>query len=310
MYRRDWLGPLPPRNGIAVRLASGLLEVMSYVAAPILRDANLKGLRQCLREGWIHFLRLNQWDDNLLAEAAKLGLLSGPRCLDLLGGDLSFSGVGWLRDLTRLRKLILGGSRLPLNDEALVHLRGLTGLRELHLWSWGQLTGAGLAHLAGLTDLRVLSLFNGARVGDDALACLAPFPHLESLGLSRCGLVTDAGLARLAGRAALRELYLGQCPRLTNEGLDHLAGLPGLRKLDLERCEWLTDAGLAHVLRLENLEDLSLFFCTRLTGPALVSLQRLTHLSRLDLRGCKLRPHETRALRKALPDCQVLRARS
>ena len=68
-----------------------------------------------------------------------------------------------------------GGSELDLintqvTDAGLVHLSGLTSLRELYLGDT-QITDAGLAHLRGLTSLRELDLIN-TQVTDAGVASL------------------------------------------------------------------------------------------------------------------------------------------
>ena len=101
-------------------------------------------------------------------------------------------------------------------DGDLADIKGLTGLRELHLVG-RKITDAGLAHLKGLTALRKLGL---------------AFTK-----------ITDAGLAHLEGLTGLRELYLSDT-KITDAGLSHLKGLTGLWKLDLRDTQ-ITDAGLA-----------------------------------------------------------------
>jgi hypothetical protein len=56
-----------------------------------------------------------------------------------------------------------------------------------------------------------------------------------------------------------------------------------------------------------GLERLDLLDCPRVTAAGLAQLHGLKGLKRLDLRACRLRSHETRALRQALPGCEVVR---
>ncbi len=113
----------------------------------------------------------------------------------------------------------------------------------------------------------------------DDLEHLRSLPDLERLNLSRCP-VTDEGMAHLAGLPALKVLNLSGT-QVTNAGLDHLQGLPQLEDLRLSRTR-ITDAGLAHLQGLSQLRALNISFTE--TSPAAVA-----------------------ALRKALPECKIVR---
>jgi uncharacterized protein (TIGR02996 family) len=261
-------------------------------------------------------------DDGMAHLSALTGLQElGFRDCPTLTGE----GLAHLSDLTRLRSLSLdncaGVTRLPsfahletlsLKDcnqftgEGLAHPAGMA-LRELSLLECGGLTEDGLTQLAGLAGLRKLYMGFCERFTDAAMAHLAGLVNLEELNLDVCTQVTSAGVAHLAGLVGLRKLTLGYCEQLTDTGLVHLAGLVGLRKLTVEGCGQLTDVAVAHLAGLVNLEELDLSGCTRITGAGLAHLHHLHGLRRLELRGCKLKPHETRALRKALPLCEVVR---
>ena len=69
---------------------------------------------------------------------------AGPFEMRALAKEIASKGLPGLR---------LGGA----TDGQLAHLKGLTGLRVLHL-NWTKITDAGLTHLKGLTQLRKLNL--------------------------------------------------------------------------------------------------------------------------------------------------------
>jgi hypothetical protein len=76
--------------------------------------------------------------------------------LDLgLCEDLCDAGLVHLQGLSRLRELTLRSTKVT--DAGLVHLRGVKGLESLDL-RYTKVTDAGLAHLAPLTRLRTLDL--------------------------------------------------------------------------------------------------------------------------------------------------------
>ena len=151
-----------------------------------------------------------------------------------------------------------------ITDAGLVHVSGLTGLRELTVLgeSGMRVTDSGVAHLSGLTALRKLTL-DDQEVSDAGLALLSGLTALRDLAVPRT-LVTDVGLARLSGLRALERLDL-ECvwtwpsgdSGVTNEGLAHLSGLRTLQELNLTGAG-ITDAGLAHLSGLTALRELNL----------------------------------------------------
>ena len=106
-------------------------------------------------------------------------------------------------------------SRLPVSDDSLECLQGLSSLRRLDLAST-RVTNAGLARLRGLRGLQELSLFN-TQVSDAGVAHLAGLTKLKRLDLGMTE-VADAGVGHLGGLAELEELGLG-CTQLTDAGI-------------------------------------------------------------------------------------------
>ncbi len=95
--------------------------------------------------------------------------------------------------LSRLDSLRLTGTAVT--DAGLVHLKGLTSLRDLQLGNTQITDAAGLAHLKGLTALRQLLLFN-TPVTDAGLDHLKDLTSLVLLDLSGTK-VTDDGVIEL-----------------------------------------------------------------------------------------------------------------
>jgi len=180
-------------------------------------------------------------------------------------------------------------------DAGLVHLKGLTHLRDLSLNSTG-ITDAGLVHLDGLRTLKRLSLCQTA-VTDAGLRHLRNLSQLERLDL--VGLVvTDRGmgvlpafpkLTRLAvgtldvgGPGKPRPVYSGpDDPRISDAGLAHLTTLKQLEELSIHDTR-ITDAGLEHVRGLVKLRTLKLSRA-RITGAGLARLSSLRQLQKLDV---------------------------
>ena len=155
-------------------------------------------------------------------------------------------GPRWLRDLVGVDFLsdLVALEYKQATDTELVHLKGLTSLRELWLGAT-QVTDAGLVHLKGLTSL-------------------------EALGLSNTQ-VADAGLIHLKGLTSLERLDL-ENTQVTDAGLVHLKGLPSLERLNLYGTQ-VTDAGLMHLKGLTNLKELRLWH-TQITDAGVRDLQK------------------------------------
>lgn len=95
---------------------------------------------------------------------------------------------------------LCGMEDLEVSDEA---FRSLRGIRELHLYRFGESTEAGFAHLAGIQDLNI----GTSAIGTREEAC-TPFT------------VTDVTLSHLAG---IRRLNISRtrCIAVTNAGFTH-----------------------------------------------------------------------------------------
>jgi hypothetical protein len=117
-----------------------------------------------------------------------------------------------------------------LNDESLVYIGKLSGLKSLNLGD-ARVTNAGLKSLAGLKNLEILDLGWTKDVGDAGLPLLAKLPRLRVLGLGGTK-VTDAGIPLLASFKSLREIKLG-ATAVTDRGLSALEACKGLTTVHL-----------------------------------------------------------------------------
>lgn len=124
-----------------------------------------------------------------------------------------------------------------LNDESLVHIGKLTGLRSLNLGD-AQVSNAGLKSLAGLKNLESLDLGWTKDVGDAGLPLLAKLPRLKVLGLGGTK-VTDAGIPILGSFKKLQEVKLGGTA-VTDRGFAALEGCKGLQTVHLGKKSKIT----------------------------------------------------------------------
>jgi hypothetical protein len=209
------------------------------------------------------------------AGLACLTGMSALECVDLRGTEISDAGMKHLKGLSRLRTLRLGSTRV--GDAGLEHLKGLTQLRELDLWQT-KVGDAGMEHLKGLTQLQEIELAR-TRVG-------------------------DAGLDHLKGLTQLQRLHLSET-KVGDAGLEHLKELTQLQAIDLSKTK-VGDAGLEHLKGLSCLEYLDLDD-TNVSVGGLKYLKELTKLEWLGLAGTRVSGAGVSDLKKALPNCDIVR---
>ncbi len=155
-----------------------------------------------------------EFTDAGLSSLAGLTNLEELRLASSFGDSPQIKGPGLaaLAGMTKLQVLVLDKDLV--DDAALVHLKNVKGLRELHL-ELTHVAGPGLANLKELKDLQTLNLGNTP--------------------------LTDAALANLAGLTGLKRLLL-EGTQVSDAGLEHLHGLKGLRQVALARTK-VTQAG-------------------------------------------------------------------
>ena len=110
-----------------------------------------------------------------------------------------------------------------------------------------------LSHLRGMTGLEVLHADNSRRVSDRGVQALRELINLKELSLNRTN-VGDNGLAALQGLGKLESLDLGGT-KISDHGLFFVRGLVKLKRINLEGTSF-SDRGLVWLKRLKALEHL------------------------------------------------------
>ncbi|HEX40797.1 MAG TPA: hypothetical protein ENN81_01895 [Phycisphaerales bacterium] len=190
--------------------------------------------------------------------------------------------------LTNLRVLSLKNTLI--GDGGLYHLRNLTTLEELELFSnpnTGRVTGRGLQNLRNLKNLRRLYLPSGTWT-DAEIAFMADFDKLENVNLWSDGL-TDGALETASQMAALEVLEL-RSKKITDAGMEHLVKCPRLRDVTLSVP--IHRDGLRHLAGCSSLRRLSIWR-TEVVGEDLAELARYPALEELSL--CRIRLGQTGA---------------
>lgn len=215
--------------------------------------------------------------------------------------DLSFLDRLLPGDLYRLSSPYAEAGERNLPDDQMVHIAGLTGLRELEL-RWCDVSDEGLLQLNPQSSVERLWL--SRKAGDRGLAHVATMENLQALYMG-ANETTDAGFEHISALAGLRELELGggelgdaalvhvaRLPRLehlvlfgvhfTDRAMDSVAEIDSLRNLNVSNVG-LTNRGIQAITRLPELETLNLYGVKDITGVALRHLQAMKNLRKLDL---------------------------
>jgi hypothetical protein len=141
------------------------------------------------------------------AGLATVGKLAALQALTIDSTRVTHGGLAHLASASQLTNLSLGSHGPLVNDAALGHLAGLSGLVWLNIAHGEQVTDAGIERLARLEKLQALTLPN-AQLTDAALAALATLPQLAHLAIDNARRVTDRGLAHLKDARQLRYLQV------------------------------------------------------------------------------------------------------
>ena len=215
------------------------------------------------------------------------------REIERIGGAVHSDSIGPVAAL----EISLSG--IPIANEDLAGLIGLTSLRSLNLTST-PVTDDGLIHLRGLKNLQTLDL-TGTKVTDSGLVSLSRLTDLKRLELFATP-VTSAGLAHLRALTSLSELNLSDT-RVADAGLAHIQGLKKLHSFNLHKT-LVTDAGLISLTDLASLEWLDVSG-TQVTDAGLAHLRRLRNLQWVNLSGTQVTEAGLADLKRALPTANI-----
>jgi hypothetical protein len=182
-------------------------------------------------------------------------------------------GVDFFNNVSQIQ----GAENTNITDMNLIHIEGLTKLKNIYL-SDSKITSVGLSHFKGLLQLETLEI--------------------------RYVNICDADLIYLKSLINLKKLVLGS-PQITDVGLVHLEGLTQLEILEFWVCP-ITDEGLIHLKGMKKLKKLRLIG-EQITDEGLKNIKGLTQIQLLDLRYTKVTDAGVKDLQKALPNLKIER---
>ena len=241
--------------------------------------------------------------------------------------------------LNNLRQLSMGQrDEMPVEDDALAKIAGLSHLEYLRIGNGSRLTDRGLGELNKLKELKHLSIEKanltqaaldrladlkqlqrldlwGSSVTAADLAVLGHIDHLEELGLGQTNL-GDHGLQQLQAARELRYLNMAWT-RVTADGIwamvepspDNPNPFSHLEFIDIQVTPFKLSA-VSSLASLHHLEEIQVS-TSQLDDDGIAALQKLSTLRRIDLSGhagsvgpVGGSPIEIR-LKNDLPDCQI-----
>jgi serine/threonine protein kinase len=230
-------------------------------------------------------------------DCQAIGRITNLESLDLSGSSqITNAGIKGLAPLKKLRLLYFGF--LPISDESMDVIAGMTELRTLHLGET-QVTDVGFSKLATLVHLEDLGTPPG--VTDQGLSILGNFPQLKMLGLKQQH-VTDTSVAQLQRLSKLNGLHLVGA---TDENLLRVKGLTQLRDLCLNLGQF-TDQGFQTLHEFKWLQTVRIAGDPKFDDTRLMSLSEITDLKFVYFdRHCSVSPKGIENFRAARPDVRV-----
>lgn len=239
-----------------------------------------------------------------VSEAGMAALLSGDVLSEITLPQGSDPIASQLSRFRNLRKVTFD-RRGSITDDGLAQLAQLTRLRRLDLGGTREgspnITDAGARSLAQLRALRELILPQTA-VTAEGIRLLAGIPTLEQLDLTLCD-VTDESLQPFGDLKNLRSLKL-RGTQIKGPGLQHIAKCQSLESLQLSELSPFDSDDLRHLVGHPRLKSLNLSG-TRLDKRAVEHLQRISTLELLEMNDSGVGEADVRELRAALPKCTV-----
>ena len=252
----------------------------------------------------------------------------GLESLSLNGTKISDDGLAVLTGCTNLKKLEIKGCHLTPNGFAAIgkmpvleeiNLDNTAGinditfdlicnastLKRLHMNYVGGITDNGMRSLSKLEVLEELHA-NECPITCEMLAQVAKsgLKNLKQLAVNRCP-ITLAGAKAINMCKSLEHLNVGNLP-MDDKGLVILTqGLTKLKVLHLNGCNAITGSGFTAIKAANDLEILTLRE-TSVVDQGLILLKGHKHLRRLELVNTKVSEVAVQALRKALPDCEII----
>lgn len=153
--------------------------------------------------------------------------------LSLFSTNITDEGLGVLANMRQLKVLWL--SAHTITDAGLAHLEVLSSLEVLGLIDNGmngnptRIDGTGLVHLRGLTNLKQVRI-QGLQVSDVALEHLASLPSLQTLSICEATAITNVGLDYLSESKSLKSLYIRGC-KVDDQGLKPIVEMTSLERI-------------------------------------------------------------------------------
>ena len=300
-----------------------------------LTELNLSGCSKINGAGFAEFKSLTL--ESLVLNSCRIddaGLLnlarfSGLKKMDLESNQaIRGTGLSVLGNFRRLEFANLAG--LPVDNDHLRLMAGVTTIKELNLNNCSGVSGRGLIGLVDSQNLEKLELqgcfrldspsdfepigklaglkfldISQTRIRPESVFHLPSLTQLEYLDLSECKWIDDLAVQRIAEIKSLKILRLGELPRLTDQAIRELHALPNLEILYLSGSRLISGDGFSAFGSDSKLSALTLASLPNLSAAGLKNLPSITTVTSLTISAVPLSNEHLTALR-GLPNVAYL----
>lgn len=236
---------------------------------------------------------------------AALNALPNLKFLDMRNCQLGVNGFAAIGKMPALEEIRLD-SVAGINDSTFDLICNATTLKRLHMNYVGGITDNAMKSLSKLEILEELHV-NECPVSCEALATVVKtgLKNLKKLSVNKCP-ITLAGAKAINSCKSLEHLNVGNMG-IDDKGLTILVqGLPKLKVLHINGCKNITGSGFTALKAADDLEILTALE-TGLVDQALPLLKGHKNLKRLEVGNTKVTDAAIAALKKSLPDCEIIR---
>jgi hypothetical protein len=245
-------------------------------------------------------------DFKKLSTFKKLRILRIAQSSGVFATKISGAGFKELADMKDLE--VLRADFCPISDEGVANIMAFRNLKELGLTN-AKFTNAGMKQIATLDKLEVLYMQGVYRFGpgknepgDDVMKLLGNCKKLRELDIAH----TDAGDATAK---ALSTLPLKKLTAYNTKFTD--VGLADIAKLKLAEAHIggydMGDKGVEAFAGQTQMNSLQFAYARGVTDKSVKTLSSLTGLTYLSLFMTSITPQGFEELKKALPNCKVVK---
>ena len=257
--------------------------------------------------------------------------IQGLETLRLNNTTISDDGIAILNGCPNLKKLEIVGCLLT--QAGFASIGKMPVLEELNFETTPGLNDVTLDLICEARTLRRLNFRDCGGITDSGMAALAKLEVLEELNINRSQVTSEGFLAvtKGGGLKNMRRLGISVTP-MTDKGAKAINTMKSLEYIDLQQVQGINDIGFTSIVSgMKKLKLININDCGNITGPkaftamkgcdelevlsaahtsindvSLGQLRGLKNLKKLDVTGTKCTLSGVQALKKLLPECEIM----